>query len=106
MINAHLAKITYKDNWSFQCLDDPFEGQKIRIVIEGLPDSYNPGSTIDLGVESFLPPCRDTGQLEDFLFWRIQRIEIHEAMEFFRVNGELVWDPHELEPELVASRLE
>lgn len=93
-INAELARISYRPGWSFTAFDDQWEGTKIRIVAKGIPDSYNPGETIDLGIDSFLPPICDEWNLRRWLAWRIQRIEIHEMREFFRLDGRVLWDPH------------
>lgn len=93
-IRAFLDRLSYKPGWEITAHEDPFEGQKVRIIAPGLPDSYRPGETIDLGVESYLPPLENLPELQRWLFWRLRRIEVHEAMEFFKVDGELVWDPH------------
>jgi hypothetical protein len=92
-INAELARVTYKPRWSFRAYDDQWEGQKIRILAD-VPDAYDPDRTITLGVDSFLPPLNDEWDVRRWLFWRISRIENHEAREFFRLDGQILWDPH------------
>lgn len=98
-IRSCLERFEYKPGWSVSVFDDAFEGQKIRIVAEGLQDSYNPGQTIDLGVNSFLAPVMDEWDLKRWLYWRISRIELHELREFLKWDGHLVWDPHAPEKE-------
>lgn len=92
-INAELARLTYKHGWVFKAYDDQWEGKKIRIEAE-VPDAYDPDRTITLGIDSFLPPLCDEWDVRRWLIWRILRIENHEAREFFRLDGQVLWDPH------------
>jgi hypothetical protein len=93
-IRRFLNRVSYKPGWEFSVTSTPFEGERLRIVAPGLPDSYEDGRTIDLGVDSYLPWLENTDELARWLFSRVKRIEIHEAMEFFKVDGRIVWDPH------------
>jgi hypothetical protein len=92
-VNAELARLTYKPSFTFRAYDDAWEGQKVRIVCT-VPDSTNPGETVDLGVDSFLPPMDDEWDVRRWLAWRLQRIEIHESLEFLKLDGAPIWDPH------------
>lgn len=92
-INAELERLTYKPGFTFRAYEDPWEGQKIRIV-GTVPDSYNPEQTVDLGIDSFLPPCQDAWDLRRWLAYRLKRIEIHEMLEFLKLDGAPIWDPH------------
>lgn len=93
-INRELDRLSYKPRWSFRAFDDPWEGQKLRIVCT-VPDSYHDdGRTIDLGVDSFIPPLCDEWDLRRFVAWRVQRIEIHESLEFLKLDGAPIWNPH------------
>lgn len=100
-----LASVTYRPGWSFGLIRDPHEGLQVRIVARGVPNSYRPDETIDLGITSWLPPQRTAEDLLDWLLWRLQRIESHECREWLRHDGELVSDPHEgTDDELPAMR--
>lgn len=91
-IRAHLATVTYRPGWTFTLHYDPWEGQYVRFVAEGLEDSY--GGTIDIGFNTWLPPMQNTEQLDLFIQWRLWRMESHESREFFQRDGRPVFDPH------------
>ena len=92
-IQAHLDTITYKPGWSFRVYDGRWEGQHIVIRTE-VADTYNPGESTTLDVHSMLPPMRDVQALEEWLAWRLGRLEIHEMREFLKRNGQIIFDPH------------
>jgi hypothetical protein len=92
-VNAELARLTYRPHWSFRAYEDQWEGQKVRIVAE-VPDSCDPAGTVTLGIDSFLPPMSDEWDVRRWLAWRLQRIEIHESLEFLKLDGAPIWDPH------------
>jgi hypothetical protein len=93
-INAELERLSYMPGWSFKAYDHPDEGQMIRIVGERVLDSYNPGETLDIGVNSFLPPLSDEWDLRRWLKYRLKRIATHEVLEWLKLDGEPIWDPH------------
>jgi hypothetical protein len=88
-----LGNVTHKPGWEFEIHESEFEGPFIRILI-AVEDSYNPGETVTLGINTFMPPIPDKDYLLTWLRWRIDRIESHETREFLKCNGEVVWDPH------------
>jgi hypothetical protein len=92
-INAELERLSYKPGWQFRAYDDQWEGQKVRIV-GTVPDSYNPDATVDLGIDSFLPPLCDEWDLRRWLAYRLKRIETHEMLEFLKLDGSPIWNPH------------
>jgi hypothetical protein len=47
-----------------------------------------------LDVHSMLPPMRDTIALEEWLAWRLGRLEVHEMREFLKRDGRVIFDPH------------
>lgn len=71
-----------------------WEGPYVRILYT-LPDNFNPGESVDLGINSFLPPFFDESQIDAWIQWRMWRIEGHEARERFRVHDAIVFNPHE-----------
>lgn len=92
-IQKHLERITYKPGWRFKAYDGRWEGQHL-VITTVVPDAYHPGKDTTLDVHSMLPPMRDIDQLNEWLMWRLARIEVHEMREFFRVDGQVVNDPH------------
>jgi hypothetical protein len=88
----------YKPGWTFDVYNDPWEGPFLYVRVT-MPDAYNPGQEITLGVRSNIPPMRNHEDLTNWLLWRIMQMEIHECLEFFTFYGKRVRDPHDpLEP--------
>jgi hypothetical protein len=92
-IAAHLERLSYKDGWEFQVYDGRWEGQHI-VIRTVVPDAFRPGETVTLDVHSMLPPMRDTAQLEEWLAWRLGRIEVHEMREWLKRDGQVLFSPH------------
>lgn len=95
-IEQILAEVSYRPGWTFSVFETEFEGPHVRIeapVVNG----YRDGETVDLGINSPLPPFASEAELLRWLSWRLRRIEAHESREFLRYRGELVSDPH-IEP--------
>jgi hypothetical protein len=92
-IERELRLLTYKEGWEWSLLEDEHEGLYVRWIIT-LPDSYNPGETVDLGINSWLPPIPDRDYLAKWFLWRVKRIESHEAREFLKRDGVILFDPH------------
>lgn len=92
-LREHLTKVTYKPGWSFTVYDGEWEGQHI-VIRTVVHDAYDPTKTTALDVHSMLPPMDSIDQFNNWLMWRLGRIEVHEMREFFRVNGTPVSDPH------------
>lgn len=94
-INEHLTNRMYKPGWKFKCYDGRWEGQHF-VITTVVPDAYNPGQDVTLDVHSMLPPQRDTEALDEWIMWRLGRLEIHEMREFYRdrTDGKPVADPH------------
>lgn len=92
-IKDWLQRVTYKPGWKFKAYDGDWEGQHI-VITTVVPDSYNPGQNVVLDVHSMLPPIPSVDYLNRWLTWRLGRIEIHEMREFFKVDGQIVFDPH------------
>lgn len=91
-IREHLASVSYRPGWEF-AVQEHIEGLQLRIRAD-LEDSYNPGKMVELGIDTFIPPIPDVAYLKQWLLWRLKRIEIHEACEWFKWDGEIVLDPH------------
>lgn len=93
-VQTELARITYKPGWTLKARQSMFEGVVLRIVAEGLINSYRPKETIDIGIDSFLPPVESVEQLHSWLAWRLDRIESHESREWLKRDGRVLFDPH------------
>jgi len=91
-IREHLARVSYKPGWRFEAHDTEFEGPFVRILVD-VPDSYNPGEATTLGINSIVA-VNDTDELDRWLINRIIRIESHEAREFYKRDGKIIFDPH------------
>jgi hypothetical protein len=94
-IRTQLGRVTYRDGWTFTLYEDEWEGPHLFIVAP-VPNAYDPGQTIDLGVRSPLPPMPDADYLHRWLAWRLGRIESHEMREMLRVDRVALFDPHAL----------
>lgn len=92
-IRREVAKVVYRPGWSFEVYEIGFEDPWL-LVLAPVENSYVPGQTIDLGIRSPMPPMADAEAVHRWLMWRLERIESHEAREFYRVRGERPFDPH------------
>lgn len=93
-IKRALARITYMDGWTFEAFEHRSEGQKLRIVVPDLPNSYRPDVKTTLGINTFIPPCENEEQFFTWLGYRLRRIWEHESDEWFKVDGRQFYDPH------------
>lgn len=92
-IEALLERVTYRPGWQLTVYEDPWEGPHLRIVAT-MPNAYRPDETVDVGINSAIPPMPDA---DAFLLWlqaRLIRVESHESREFLHLDGRPVFDPH------------
>jgi hypothetical protein len=94
---AHLARLTYREGWTWTLLEDEWEGPYVRFLID-VPDTHS-DQTITLGVDTYLSPNdrANTQALDLWFQWRICRLESHEAREFTKLDGKVLFDPHAAE---------
>jgi hypothetical protein len=85
-IRAHLERLSYKDGWSFDVYEGRWEGPHIVIRTE-VEDALLRGRRTVLDVHSMVA-------LEEWLAWRLGRLEVHEMREFFKRDGRVIFDPH------------
>jgi hypothetical protein len=92
-MSYRLSKMTYRPGWELGVYEGATEGNHLEIKAT-VEDSVNPGNQVALHIVSPIPPCREEKDFDLFVSWRLRRIEIHESMEWLKVNGECVIDPH------------
>lgn len=98
-IAAEVARFTYRLGWTLGTFVDPWEGICLYVTAD-LANGYNPGVTTPVRIRSVIPPIPDTLYLGHWLLKRLILIEIHEAREFLRRDGQLFSDPHDpIEPD-------
>jgi hypothetical protein len=93
-LERELGHITYKPGFRFGLFEHPYEGTWLRIDAI-VPNSTKDG-TIDLRIDVPIPPLTTVADLHRWLKWRLTRHEIHEACEWFKVDGVAPYDPHEV----------
>ncbi len=91
-IAAHLKRISYKPGWELEVYDGRWEGQHLVVHVP-VQDSFT-GEPTTLEVHSVLPPMRDADGLEEWVAWRLGRIELHETREFLKRDGKVIFNPH------------
>lgn len=93
-ITVELAKMSYRPGWSLSAYQDLHQGPTLRIVAS-VEDGYHPGTYIDLGIDARIPDIVTTVELlHRWTLWRVLEVESHECREYFRVDGELLRNPH------------
>jgi hypothetical protein len=60
-----------------------------------LPDAAHDGHHVNLRIHSPIPPMRDAACYFTWLIWRLRVVEVHELLEWFKVDGSPWIDPHE-----------
>lgn len=87
-----VAAATYKPGWTFQLADvDRGQGCGGLTLMIGarVPNSLEPSGSVDvLHLMPVLPAAYNREAWEYWVFEQILMVEQHEAMEFYRVNGE------------------
>lgn len=93
-----VENLTYKQNWEFE-LDNGLDrgqgsmGHTLIIIIE-TPNSYNPAEMRRVAHYFPVPPAAyDERSWRRWLFEQIHLVELHEAMEFFTIDGEKPYAP-------------
>lgn len=88
------AEFSYRPGWTFSVWLHPQEGLHVTIDAD-VENAFQPGKYVRLNIHSPLPPFRDEQAVEDWLLWRLIRIESHEASEFLRRSGRQIRNPHD-----------
>jgi len=70
------------------------EGPVFRVVAK-VEDADHPGEQVELQINSRMPPIPSADYLTAWVLWRLIQIESHESREWLRVDGSIVFDPHD-----------
>lgn len=91
-----IEQVQYKPGWSFHVAEpDGLQGPYLFIEVE-VANAYDPDKTVILYINSPIPSLIKThANFFEWVMWRIRQAEIHELMEFYRVDGEIYLDPHQ-----------
>lgn len=92
-IEAIVARVTYKPGWSLVIRDLPVQGTYLSVYAE-LENSYQPGTTVPLRIHSPVPPVADADAFLTWLAWRLRMIEVHELLEWLKIDDKPWIDPH------------
>lgn len=100
IVNDWLKRIEYKPNARIKLGPRRFDDmmrEPIGIVVEvDVPDSYDPEQIVTIVHERFLPYMHKD-DFDHFVVWMrmlLHSVEMHEADEFFKVDGKRRFDPH------------
>jgi hypothetical protein len=89
-----LKKVTYRRGWRLSLEQHPFEGVWLTVEFS-VADAYDQTLRQKQRVRTWFPICFDERTFYANLEFRLERIESHEAREFFLIEGERVFDPHQ-----------
>lgn len=92
-----VTELTYKPGWTFDLADidrgQGCTGTTLRIA-GTVPDSWNPDEPVTFLHLMAVPAAAYNRQSwQRWLFRQILDVELHEAMEFFKVDGEAPYFP-------------
>jgi hypothetical protein len=93
-LRRQFARLSYKPGWAFEVHATEHEGPELHINCT-MADSTDPSAQVALNIISPLPPMRFSWQLDDWLIWRLNRIESHEVREWLQRDGKPISDPHD-----------
>jgi hypothetical protein len=86
-----IKQITYHDNWDFTLLAD---GAMVRIRVT-VQDADNLDQMTRMTMHTKTDPKSSDREFLKCIYDAIRRMEEHETGEFFRLNGEAPFNPHE-----------
>jgi hypothetical protein len=93
-LQAELSRYTYRPGWALTVEPDPYEGNRLWIVAD-VADAYHPDATVQLRIDTFVPPMPNAEAFGRWLLWRLLRVESHECREWLRYDGLPLADPHQ-----------
>lgn len=91
-----VRRLTYKPRWTFE-LQEISRGQGCEgltlMISATVPDSFGNGETTVLHLMPVLPAAYDEEAWKRWILEQILLVEQHEALEFFRIDGEQAYFP-------------
>lgn len=91
-----VPRLTYKPNWTF-ALQEVSRGQGCEgltlMIGAKVPDSFGNGETEVLHLMPVMPAAYDEESWTRWILEQILLVEQHEALEFFRIDGEQAYFP-------------
>lgn len=88
-----VSRMDWRPGWKLEAYMTEHQGLWFR-ASGMVDDAFVEGERVVLDIKSPIPPMRDSRQLADWVLWRLERIDVHECQEWFRVGGEQWFDPH------------
>lgn len=96
-LEDRLASFSYKPGWTMELHEsESYAGSFLMISFEA-EDAYRPGRRTIIGIRSALPPIeffRCHEMLDQWLLSRVIQAENHEAKEWLKCDGVMIFDPH------------
>lgn len=87
-----VARVTYKPGWTIQLQEiDRGQGSQGLTLLIGatVPNSHDPSQSVDiLHLMPVIPAAYDEETWTRWIFDQIALVEHHEAMEFYKVDGD------------------
>jgi hypothetical protein len=98
---ARLARWTFMPHWEFEldAVDLFWAGQDTPAILRirsYVPNTYNPAEMVSVTASYPLPPLRqfDGRAFDAFLRRSVHHRMCHEADEWLRRDGDMIWNPH------------
>jgi hypothetical protein len=94
LLQGELAKVKHRPGWRFRLYQHPFRGVML-VVYANVTDS-NTGEPLTIGPRFNVPTIAQRS-FGDFHLWMVDllvHMDTHETVEFYRVNGVPLFDPH------------
>jgi len=91
---AFMRRFTYKPGWVFALIPNYGATSWGIHVSFDTEDTFNPGHDIKIGFRRTMPIPPNEDYLAAQLLKIIDGIERHEAREWFKVDGQMPFDPH------------
>lgn len=98
VLHGLLKRLTYREGWEFRLRDDYARGQGSRgatlVITVTAPNSAHPEDMIAVNHLMMVPAASyNERSWRRWLFDQVGLVELHERMEFFRLNGKAAYPP-------------
>lgn len=96
-----LARFTYKPGWSFRIEPTSFMAPTVAMIVAVMEveDTYHPGTKVKVsGVRELVGIDNNPNAFAMTLASLIQEMEVHEAREWLKRDGEIYDNPHNPRP--------